>query len=31
MKSVTDEYPDVEFIKADVRLHETLEEVAQNN
>jgi len=28
MKSVTDEYPNVEFIKADVRLHETLEEVA---
>ena len=29
MKSVTDEYPGVEFIKADVRLHETLEEVAR--
>jgi hypothetical protein len=28
MKSVTDEYPNVEFLKADVRLHETLEEVA---
>ncbi len=28
MKSVADEYPTVEFIKADVRLHETLEEVA---
>ena len=29
MKSVTEEYPGVEFIKADVRLHETLEEVAR--
>jgi len=29
MKSVTDKYPGVEFIKADVRLHETLEEVAR--
>ncbi|MFY9638267.1 MAG: methyltransferase domain-containing protein [Methanobacterium sp.] len=28
MKTVTDEYSNVEFIKADVRLHETLEEVA---
>jgi SAM-dependent methyltransferase len=28
MKSLTDEYPNVEFLKADVRLHETLEEVA---
>jgi len=28
MKSVTDKYPNVEFIKADVRLHETLEDVA---
>ena len=28
MKSVADEYLTVEFIKADVRLHETLEEVA---
>ncbi len=29
MKSVTEEYPSVQFIKADVRLHETLEEVAR--
>jgi len=29
MKSVTDKYPSTDFIKADVRLHETLEEVAQ--
>lgn len=28
MKSVSNTYPSVEFIKADVRLHETLEEVA---
>ena len=28
MKTVTDEYSNVNFIKADVRLHETLEEVA---
>ena len=28
MKTVTDEYSNVDFIKADVRLHETLEEVA---
>ena len=29
MKSVTDKYLNADFIKADVRLHETLEEVAQ--
>jgi len=29
MKSVTEEYPCVQFIKADVRLHDTLEEVVR--